>query len=989
MNSRAAAAPVILAGCAIALGLLVMIGWHARIALLTQIHPAHTPMVYNTALCFVLCGAATTLLQLRAAFALGAIVLVLAALNGIEIIAGVNLAIDNIIVDHYINTRSQSAGQMAPNTVVCFLLLGGAIITIAAATRKRWCRQVAALLTGITIALASWALAGFVQGVTSAYEWGGMTPMALHTPIGFLFIGASLMTLLWNRQWAAINNSSWKQRDLGIDVKISILISVLVLASSGFVAMWCYEHFNRALVDERLRELTFDARSVGLQFQGLIDKARRDALFRVSTPEVQSYVKAVSEASSQGDGSHVEEWKHDIQKRFEHLMEVNPEYLQLRIIGVEDGGRELVRTERRAGAIVNVTNDQLQRKGDLTYFADSIRVGANETHVSQINLNREHGRIETPHRPVVRVSAPIRTETQGVFGFVIINIDLEAFFAELRDNLPEHRELYIANQDGEFLLHPDPARCFRFEFGTSDRMQDQFAALQAMSGDATLSSLQFSQQTNDGDVVAVGSSRVTFGAENHRSSLLIATSAPFAEIVAATKPLRARAMLISFALVIISTVVATVFAQSLTRPLRKITSVVKALTTGEEHVELPVHAPNEAGELARAFAELIEQRSLAEEGWKESEVQFRMAVESAPNGMIMVDQQGNIILVNRETETLFGYDRDELIGQPIEMLVPDRFRKAHPSQRDEYMQSPERRSMGAGRDLFGRRKDGSEFPVELGLNPIHTRTGVFVLSTVVDISARKRHEERVKQYTVELESKNEELQQFAYIASHDLQEPLRKIQAFGNMLQSTYSSTLGDEGGEYINRMQASAQRMRSLIDDLLSYSRVSTVTRDFAPVDLNRVMQDVLSDLMIRLTETGGKVNVGELPTVHADESQMRQLFQNLIGNALKFHANVVAPVVDVECKSGAYNRLCTILVRDNGIGFDEKYNDRIFAPFQRLHGRSKYEGTGIGLAVCRKIVDRHGGSITATSAPGKGATFSITLPLGNSREGDLRHAA
>ena len=257
----------------------------------------------------------------------------------------------------------------------------------------------------------------------------------------------------------------------------------------------------------------------------------------------------------------------------------------------------------------------------------------------------------------------------------------------------------------------------------------------------------------------------------------------------------------------------------------------------------------------------------------------------------------------------------------------------------------------------------------------------------LEIAERKQTEERLKATALRLERSNRELQDFAYVASHDLQEPLRKVQAFGDRLKAACSKAIGAEGSDYLDRMQAAAKRMQTLIDDLLAFSRVTTKANPFEPVDLNRIAQEVLSDLEVRIQQSGGQVELGELPAIDADPLQMRQLFQNLLGNALKFHQEGRLPVVKVRgqavnqpsresAANGQVEEVCQITVEDNGIGFNEKYLDRIFILFQRLHGRSAYEGTGIGLAICRKIADRHGGSITAKSTPGEGSTFVVTLP-------------
>jgi signal transduction histidine kinase len=278
-----------------------------------------------------------------------------------------------------------------------------------------------------------------------------------------------------------------------------------------------------------------------------------------------------------------------------------------------------------------------------------------------------------------------------------------------------------------------------------------------------------------------------------------------------------------------------------------------------------------------------------------------------------------------------------------------------------------------------------------------------------EVAERRRAEEKAAVFAEELQRSNGELQQFASVASHDLQEPLRKIQAFGDRLLSRSGAALDESAADYLRRMLDAAGRMRTLINDLLAFTRVASRGQPFVPVDLNRVAREVVSDLEGRLQQTGGRVDLGDLPTLDADPTQMRQLLQNLIGNALKFHRTGVPPVVTVAARPAAPSPLplspggerginvsplsprgrgvggegadgvpaCEITVRDNGIGFDDKYADRIFGVFQRLHVRGEYEGTGMGLAICRKIAERHGGSVAARGAPGQGAVFIVTLPL------------
>lgn len=275
------------------------------------------------------------------------------------------------------------------------------------------------------------------------------------------------------------------------------------------------------------------------------------------------------------------------------------------------------------------------------------------------------------------------------------------------------------------------------------------------------------------------------------------------------------------------------------------------------------------------------------------------------------------------------------------------------------------------------------------------------MATALDVARQreKAYAASLEQRSASLEAANRELQNFASVASHDLQEPLRKIQAFGDRLRDRCSEGLGDHGRDYLERMRSAASRMRTLIDDLLTFSRLQTKAKPFEPVDLNQLAEEVVSDLEGRIQQSEGRVEVGELPTIEADATQMRQLFQNLIGNGLKFRRPEEPPVVQISAQivhestedgndSDGLPEDVTwrIMFRDNGIGFEEKYLDRIFDVFQRSHGRGEYEGTGMGLAICRRIVIRHTGQITAEASPGKGATFLVTIPARQPRQPELQ---
>ena len=364
---------------------------------------------------------------------------------------------------------------------------------------------------------------------------------------------------------------------------------------------------------------------------------------------------------------------------------------------------------------------------------------------------------------------------------------------------------------------------------------------------------------------------------------------------------------------------------------------------------------------------------------KESGAKYRGLLEAAPDAMVVVNHGGEIVLLNLQAEKQFGYHRDELVGQRMKNIIPEGFAERLIS---DGLRSPEdalAQQIGTGIELTGRRKDGSGFPIEIMLSPLESAEGVLVTAAIRNITKRKKAEANLLQKVEELNRSNEELEQFAYIASHDLQEPLRMVASYTQLLSRRYKGQLDSDADEFIAFAVDGASRMQRLIQDLLAYSRTGTNAKHLFETSSEEALQQALVNLRGAIEESHAVVTHDPLPTVLADEMQLVQLFQNLVGNAVKYQ-NPGIPRIHISAARNGGNKW-RFSIKDNGLGIDSQYFDRIFGMFQRLHKREEFAGTGVGLAICKKIVERHGGSISVESQPGHGSTFHFALE-GSERE-------
>lgn len=862
--------------------------------------------------------------------------------------------------------------------------------------------------------------------------------------------------------------------------QLLLAMVALAVATALIVSILIYRDLDESIVPVEMHRLEAATRILGNGLDGHALSARADTLVLRGSASVNGIMRArLAGGRDPQTGVTEAEWKSHLAQLFGAMATAKPEYVKIRFIGLEDGGREIVRVDRlnTDGTIRRIAEESLQRKSDRPFVPETVALDEGQVYVSPVNLNQEDGAVAYPVMPVLRTGTPVRAPDGKPFGLILINLDMRPVFDELRAGMSDGARLFVVNEDGDYLVHTDRRREFGFEFGRRFRLQDDMPGIRPGSAEGALRT----RLGGESYAAAYVTTRLAGG-----PALTVVKAVPYGQIVGAMTPIRNSALVAGGLATILAIILAAGLSRSLAQPVRRMTEAVNSLRSGGT-AQLPVDAPGEVGMLARAFQHYAQRESMfsaalesSEDaviattpdgvitGWnpaaeklygytaqevlgkasamlvadtkqdnhrerlatiasgggfndlevlhvtkdgrplllearvssvrgpsgeligavamlsdvaekRQLQAKFQMAFEASPSGMILVDQTGLITLSNSQISGMFGYDPGELIGQRIEVLVPESVRGAHSGNLVSFMGDPSARAMGAGRDLRGRRKDGSEFPVEIALAPIRTETGLLVLAAVVDISERNRAAAALMAKTRELERSNAELEQFAYVASHDLREPLRMVASYTELLAERYGGKLDERADKYIGYIVDGAKRMQQLVSDLLALSRVGTQGKPPEPVDSGDVLKNVIRAMTPAIREAKAEILPGSLPVVAADEGQLGQLFQNLIGNAIKFRAPDRPPsiIIGAERSNGAW----VFSVQDNGIGIESQYSERIFQMFQRLHGRDEYEGNGIGLAIAKKIVERHGGTIWLSSTVGEGTVFYFTLPAHDER--------
>ncbi|EAR10613.1 CHASE domain-containing protein [Reinekea blandensis] len=669
-----------------------------------------------------------------------------------------------------------------------------------------------------------------------------------------------------------------------------------------------------------------------------------------NTPPIQQLIALANNDSLDQTGRAYQQSSERLEDIFRSYMLAAPEVYQVRLILAKDRWTEAVKVQRGNSQLISLSGDQLQSKQSEPYISATLAEGPGDVYVSSINLNREFGMVEYPHRPMWRFATPVVTADNRPFGIVIINVTPDNYLSSLSEPTHSDERTFITNVSNDFILHPSQSRTFAFEHGTPYRWSDEFTPdsnwASALNSELTLYSSTF------GDVWMVSES-IDFETRANSNFLTL-------YVARASTP-------------VLQTVLIRVFSVFTAFAIVSFIGVLFQFIVWR----------NAARKRIDTYQQFHQQQQ------EKDRKLFKSLLESAPDPTFIVDEQGIIQLVNRRSEQMFGYERNELLGQNIDTLLPERFKANHPQQRAAFIQNPTRRLMGVGRDLFARCKDGTEFPVEvtLGVVPLEDRT--LVSAALRDITERKNSEEKLQHAITQAMSSAEAKSAFLANTSHEIRTPLNAIIGLSHLLDH---ENLTENQHLLVDKIQLSGQSLLNIINDVLDLSKIEAneVDIESTPVNLRELIEDTLNVHRMQADLKGLEVALNIDPKVpnwvETDKTRLKQILDNLFSNALKFTSE---GSISLRCHLVEETDRATVRfeVIDTGIGISEKAQQQLFEPFTQadVSTTRKYGGTGLGLSIILKLVYLMEGRLGLESEEGQGSRFWFELPFKTLSDNEL----
>lgn len=731
------------------------------------------------------------------------------------------------------------------------------------------------------------------------------------------------------------------------------LTCAVALTCAAIVGFANYMRISKIALNAAVDQIAGDTRELALRFDNYYQQMINDAYIVSYTPPIQGFIRTLpNNGIDPLDGSTSTLWKKRLETIFKSVMKERPYYTKMRYIEFANNGQELVRVLRTGDKLEGTPLDELQTVGDEDYLKNAKNVKKGLVHISDVNFNREHGRIDPSMLLTQRVIVPIQSDTTGeLFGVIIINVNYIELLKLAFETLAPPWKTYIVNHNGDHLVYYPETKSVKFFYS-----QNEYAQLPKEIRDI--------EKLNKNESLLVTNQSIYylvryFTSPNSNDNFLdVVVEEPKAKALAEVYTIQNDTIYILGLLILIAVILGAYYGHLITKPLHQLATKISQMSTLNEEIDLPISSNDEIGMLATSLKKAIDAS-------KESEARYKAILEDANDSIVITNQNGFIESCNPASEKLFGYTTEELNGLHITTLV---------SNMEITDTTHENAPKGiTNTETEGKRKDGSTFPVELTFSTINTKNNEIFTLTMRDNTERKKNEEILKSYTEALEESNNELDQFAYVASHDLKAPLRVIDNASRWLEEDLADKVDEESKENLKLMQSRVSRMERLLEDLLEYSRIGRkVDKRFSEkISGDELMQNILGLLS---PPEGFSISANEeFKSIQAMKMPLEQILLNLISNAIKHHDKEKGSIkVSVSENENEF----TFRVQDDGPGIPEKFHKQIFQMFQTLQPRDKVEGSGMGLAMVQKHIETAGGTLRIESEEGKGSTFIFTWP-------------
>lgn len=768
--------------------------------------------------------------------------------------------------------------------------------------------------------------------------------------------------------------------------KFSLAAILLVLISAGLVGWLFYSKTAELLVTEALEDISSDINHAGARLNSHILNQREDTLFLTSMPPVQGMLRAKKNNNydKQGNSSY-QEWVYRLELIFKTILQSKSAYLKLRFIDAR--GQELVVVGREDNKIIVYSGNQLQNKSQRTYVKETMKLPKGLVYLSEINLNREFGKVSLPLQEVIRTASPIYNEQNNeVAGLLLITAEIGHELREIQNDVQDKAgKIYITNDHGGYLLHPDSEKTYGFDLGKRYRIQEDFPRLAPLFLPGNKDSGAILRPKDIGGENVINFTKIYFDTGKPARYIAVGITESYKTIVARQTGVLNDIIITIVLLTLASILLAIIFSYHLTKPIKTITQMMDDyIHQRTSSASIPLNQNDEIGLLARSYHSLLDEVDEARANLEESnrtlearvtertkaleasEIRQRSIVDNIVDGLITIDNKGRVTSLNPAAVKIFGYQVDEVIGQNVKMLMPEPYHSEHDEYLESYHQTGNKKIIGIGRDVEGRRKDGSVFPLELAVSEVKVNNQIMFTGIVRDITDRKEMDKM----------KNE----FISTVSHELRTPLTSIRGSLGLLTSGTVGDLPESAYEMLNIASNNTERLLLLINDILDIQKIESGKMNFKFESLE--LKPFIEQAVIDHAEYGKQFGVTFVIShmlddarIYADKDRLMQVMGNLLSNAAKFSHH--GDNVEISVASHHGERL-RISVSDYGSGIPVEFQSKLFERFTQSDSsdsRSK-GGTGLGLSITKVIVEKHGGWINFISKEGIGSTFYIELP-------------